>query len=91
MDATLISLIPAEELQRFTEGVTQSLMKFKENLENMKCQKWHRDVEDYKQGRIYNWQREGNTRGFMTTDPHKNGKGARVLQTQMHLIIALLF
>lgn len=58
MDATLTSLLPANELKRFKETTTKSLSRFKENLENTKHQKWHRDVEDYKSGMIYNWQRD---------------------------------
>lgn len=46
LDITLVFLLP-------TDDGTRSLMKFKENLENM------RDLEDCKSGKICNWQKNG--------------------------------
>ncbi|XP_077154586.1 uncharacterized protein LOC143817240 [Ranitomeya variabilis] len=52
------SLLSEEEWNTFKESIKIKIDKLRLELEDVKRRKWNRDMDDYKDGNIYNWQRD---------------------------------
>lgn len=55
LDALLKSNLPEDEYTTYCSKQQDFLNKVKGDLEETRRRKWHRDLTDYEQGRVYNW------------------------------------
>ncbi|XP_071989593.1 uncharacterized protein [Engystomops pustulosus] len=55
-EESLKSLLTEEEMSRYRTSLVNMLSKFQSEQEEIKRRKWHRDMDDYHTGKIYNWQ-----------------------------------
>ncbi|CAJ0961879.1 unnamed protein product [Ranitomeya imitator] len=58
MESEIKSLLREDEWTSFRELLKTKFDKLRLELEEVKRRKWNRDMEDYREGNIYNWQRE---------------------------------
>lgn len=55
VERLLKTTLTTEDLTKYLQRHETILKKYKEDLEETKCRKWHRDIQDYTTGRVYNW------------------------------------
>lgn len=48
-------LLSSDDFDKFMERNATFLTKYREDVEEMKRRKWHRDINDYTANRVYNW------------------------------------
>ncbi|CAJ0934780.1 unnamed protein product [Ranitomeya imitator] len=58
VETQLKDLMREEEWNNFKESINIKIDKLRLELEDVKRRKWNRDMDDYKDGNIYNWQRD---------------------------------
>ncbi|CAJ0935798.1 unnamed protein product [Ranitomeya imitator] len=58
VEVELKGLMREEEWTNFKESINIKIDKLRLELEDVKRRKWNRDMDDYKDGNIYNWQRD---------------------------------
>lgn len=54
-ETLLKSNLPDDDYSSFVSKQQDFLLKFKSDLEENKRKKWHRDIVDYQNGKVYNW------------------------------------
>lgn len=53
-ESMLCNLIPQQEQTVYMENLNISLSKYRTEIEEVKKKKWHRDLNDYSSGKVYN-------------------------------------
>ncbi|XP_056408118.1 uncharacterized protein LOC130306862 [Hyla sarda] len=55
LESTLETILSSDDYTKLCSKQSSFLAKLKTEQENIKRHKWYRDVQDYQNGRIYNW------------------------------------
>lgn len=55
LTTSLQACLSEDDYTKFSQRNYAFLLKFRTDLEEVKCRKWHRDIQDYQLDRVYNW------------------------------------